>query len=78
MSRIGSTFSSLRAKGEKALICYLTAGNPSLEGTREIIVGLEAAGADCIEIGVPFSDPTADGPIIQAASQRALIYLYIV
>ncbi len=72
MSRIGSTFSSLRAKGEKALICYLTAGNPSLEGTREIIVGLEAAGADCIEIGVPFSDPTADGPIIQAASQRAL------
>jgi tryptophan synthase alpha chain len=63
---------SLRGKGEKALICYLTAGDPSLERTREIALGLDAAGVDCLEIGVPFSDPTADGPIIQAASQRAL------
>jgi tryptophan synthase alpha chain len=72
MSRIESTFSSLQAKGEKALVIYLTAGDPNLEVTREIVRGLDAAGVDCIEIGVPFSDPTADGPIIQAASQRAL------
>jgi tryptophan synthase alpha chain len=72
MSRIEQRFSALRAKKEKALICYLTAGDPSLEKTREIILGMEAAGVDCVEIGVPFSDPTADGPIIQAASQRAL------
>lgn len=72
MSRIAQRFSALRAKKEKALICYLTAGDPSLDKTREIILGMEAAGVDCVEIGVPFSDPTADGPIIQAASQRAL------
>ncbi|HEX9949300.1 MAG TPA: tryptophan synthase subunit alpha, partial [Thermodesulfobacteriota bacterium] len=72
MSRIEQRFSALRAKGEKALICFLTAGDPSLVQTQEIILGMEAAGVDCIEIGVPFSDPTADGPIIQAASQRAL------
>jgi tryptophan synthase alpha chain len=72
MSRIVSTFSSLRAQGEKALVIYLTAGDPSIEKTREIVLGLDAAGVDCLEIGVPFSDPTADGPIIQAASQRAL------
>ena len=72
MSRIESTFSSLRAQGEKALVIYLTAGDPSLEKTREIVLGLDAAGVDCVEIGVPFSDPTADGPVIQAASQRAL------
>ncbi|MCJ7547475.1 MAG: tryptophan synthase subunit alpha [Deltaproteobacteria bacterium] len=72
MSRIEKKFSALQAKGEKALICFLTAGDPDLEKTREIILGLEAAGVDIVEIGVPFSDPTADGPIIQAASQRAL------
>jgi tryptophan synthase alpha chain len=72
MSRIEKKFSALQARGEKALICYLTAGDPDLEKTREIILGMEAAGVDCVEIGVPFSDPTADGPIIQAASQRAL------
>jgi len=64
--------SSLRERGEKALIVYLTAGDPSLEDTKEIILGLDAAGVDVLEIGVPFSDPTADGPIIQAASRRAL------
>ena len=63
MSRIERTFSSLRAKEEKALVIYLTAGDPSLEKTREIVLGLDAAGVDCLEIGVPFSDPTADGPI---------------
>jgi tryptophan synthase alpha chain len=72
MSRIESAFSSLQSKGEKALVIYLTAGDPSLEGSREIVLGLDAAGVDCVEIGVPFSDPTADGPIIQAASQRSL------
>jgi tryptophan synthase alpha chain len=72
MNRIEQRFSALKAKKEKALICFLTAGDPDLEKTREIILGMEAAGVDCVEIGVPFSDPTADGPIIQAASQRAL------
>ena len=72
MGRIERKFSSLRDKGEKALIVYLTAGDPSLEHTKEIILGLDAAGVDVLEIGVPFSDPTADGPIIQAASRRAL------
>jgi tryptophan synthase alpha chain len=72
MSRIERKFSALKSKNEKALICFLTAGDPNLEKTREIILGMEAAGVDCLEIGVPFSDPTADGPIIQAASQRAL------
>ena len=72
MGRIERKFSSLRDKGKKALIVYLTAGDPSLEHTKEIILGLDAAGVDVLEIGVPFSDPTADGPIIQAASRRAL------
>jgi tryptophan synthase alpha chain len=72
MGRIERKFISLRNKGEKAIIVYLTAGDPSLENTRDIILGLDAAGVDVLEIGVPFSDPTADGPTIQAASQRAL------
>ena len=72
MGRIGEKFESLRAKNEKALIVYLTAGDPSLDVTKNLILCLEAAGVDIIEIGVPFSDPTADGPVIQAASQRAL------
>jgi tryptophan synthase alpha chain len=72
MSRIDQRLSALSTKKEKALICYVTAGDPSLDKTKEIILALEAAGVDCVEIGVPFSDPTADGPIIQAASQRAL------
>jgi len=72
MGRIGKKFASLRAKNEKALIVYLTAGDPSLEITKKLILGLEKAGVDILEIGVPFSDPTADGPVIQAASRRAL------
>ncbi len=72
MGRIREKFESLRAKNEKALIVYLTAGDPSLDVTKNLILGLEAAGVAIIEIGVPFSDPTADGPVIQAASQRAL------
>ena len=72
MGRIGDRFESLRGKKEKALIVYLTAGDPSLSVTKKLIFALEKAGVDILEIGVPFSDPTADGPVIQAASQRAL------
>lgn len=72
MKRIEEKFKALRAKKEKALIVYLTAGDPSLDVTKRLIFALEKAGADILEIGVPFSDPTADGPVIQAASQRAL------
>ncbi len=72
MSRIAASFAHLRAKGEMALIPYLTAGDPSLEVTRQLVIEAEARGADLIELGFPFSDPLADGPVIQRASQRAL------
>jgi tryptophan synthase alpha chain len=72
MGRIENKFESLRDRKEKALIVYLTAGDPSLSMTNKLILGLEKAGVDILEIGVPFSDPTADGPVIQAASQRSL------
>ncbi|MBA3341249.1 MAG: tryptophan synthase subunit alpha [Gemmatimonadaceae bacterium] len=70
--RIDSRFDSLKGAGRKALVCYITAGFPDTRGTLELMSGLEAEGADVIEVGVPFSDPIADGPIIQASSQRAL------
>jgi len=63
---------AIKANGEKALILYLTAGDPNLEQTEELILALDRAGVDILEIGVPFSDPTADGPIIQEAAQRSL------
>ncbi len=72
MGRISEKFEALSAKNEKALVVYLTAGDPSMQITKELILGMEKAGVDILEIGVPFSDPTADGPVIQAASQRAL------
>ena len=72
MKRIEKRFSELRERGEKALVAYLTAGYPDLGATREIILALDRAGADVLELGIPFSDPTADGPVIQAASQAAL------
>jgi tryptophan synthase alpha chain len=72
MGRITEKFIYLREKKEKALIVYLTSGDPSLAITKNLIFALEKAGADILEIGFPFSDPTADGPVIQAASQRAL------
>jgi len=72
MGRIEQKFLKLNEKGDKALIAYLTAGDPDLQTTGELIHELERSGIDIIEIGVPFSDPTADGPVIQAASQRAL------
>lgn len=72
MSRLAKRFEELKAKGEKALIGFVTAGDPSAEQTVEIVAALAQAGADAVEIGIPFSDPLADGPSIQAASQRAL------
>jgi tryptophan synthase alpha chain len=72
MGRIEARFAALKKDGRKAFVAYLTAGDPDLETTAGLIPAIEAAGVDIIEIGVPFSDPTADGPVIQAASQRAL------
>lgn len=70
--RISAKFAELRARDKAALITYFTAGDPTLELTAEIALALEGAGADIIELGVPFSDPMADGPAIQLASERAL------
>ncbi|MSQ58222.1 MAG: tryptophan synthase subunit alpha [Betaproteobacteria bacterium] len=72
MSLISSTFQSLRAKGRKALIPYITTGDPDLDTSLAIMHGLVKAGADIIELGIPFSDPMADGPVIQRSSERAL------
>lgn len=72
MTRITSKFNQLRREGRKAFIPYLTAGDPDLETTSRLILELERRGADLIELGVPFSDPMADGPVIQRASDRAL------
>lgn len=72
MNRIDATFARLRAEGRTALIPYITTGDPSLDGTLEVMRALVASGADAIELGVPFSDPMADGPVIQRASERAL------
>jgi len=72
MNRIDATFARLRAAGRTALIPYVTAGDPSLAATLPIMQKLVAAGADVVELGVPFSDPMADGPVIQRASERAL------
>jgi tryptophan synthase alpha chain len=72
MSRIGETFSRLKAEGRPGLVTYITAGDPSLARTRDLLRLLPQAGADVIELGVPFSDPLADGPVIQRATERAL------
>jgi tryptophan synthase alpha chain len=74
MSRIGERFSQLKAAGRKALIPFITAGDPMPEITVDLMHDLVSAGADIIELGVPFSDPMADGPVIQRASERALEY----
>ncbi|MDT3700068.1 MAG: tryptophan synthase subunit alpha [Thermincola sp.] len=71
-NRITQKFAHLAERGEKALITFITAGDPDLETTRELVLTLEQGGADIIELGVPYSDPLADGPVIQMASQRAL------
>ena len=72
MSRIARGFARLKQEGLRGLIPFITAGDPSLETTYELIVELSHAGASIIELGVPFSDPVADGPVIQRASERAL------
>ena len=72
MSRLAETFAALRARGERALVAYLTAGDPSLADTRRLVLEAARRGADVIELGVPFSDPIADGPVIQRAGMRAL------
>ncbi len=72
MTRLGATFEALRARRMRALIPYFTAGDPSLADTRRLVVEAARQGADIVEIGVPFSDPLADGPVIQRAAQRAL------
>ncbi len=72
MNRLDATFERLRSKGEKALIAYIMAGDPSLQETESLVLELERAGADVVELGVPFSDPIADGPVIQKAAERAL------
>ncbi len=74
MSRIAATFATLKAQGRKALIPYITTGDPYPDATVEIMHAMAAAGADVIELGVPFSDPMADGPVIQKASERALAH----
>jgi len=71
-NRIERRFRELKAKGEKAFITYMTAGLPDMEGTKKIIKAQEEAGTDVIELGVPFSDPVADGPVIQQASYEAI------
>jgi tryptophan synthase alpha chain len=70
--RLAATFAALRERGERALIPYFTAGDPSLALTRRLVVEAARRGADIVELGVPFSDPLADGPVIQRATQRAL------
>jgi len=72
MSRIAATFEALRARSRKALIPYVVAGDPYADATVDIMLAMASAGADVIELGVPFSDPMADGPVIQKAGERAL------
>src|SRR5215472_7918557 len=71
-SRISKRFAELRESGELGIVAYLTAGDPTLDATLEFVLAVAEAGADVIELGVPFSDPLADGPTIQRASERAL------
>lgn len=72
MSRIRETFNALKERGEKGLITYLMGGDPDLEQTGRLILAMVQAGADLVEVGIPFSDPLADGPVIQTAANRAL------
>jgi tryptophan synthase alpha chain len=71
-SRLPQTFAALKARNEGALVAFLTAGDPGIDSTPDLIALITEAGADVVELGIPYSDPLADGPIIQASSQRAL------
>jgi len=71
-SRIDRRFAALKKEGRKGLITFVTAGDPDYATSEKVLLGLPAAGADLIELGMPFSDPMADGPAVQASSQRAL------
>ena len=71
-TRISKRFAALREAGELGIVAYITAGDPSMDATLEFVLALVEAGTDVIELGVPFSDPLADGPTIQRASERAL------
>src|ERR1700687_5255432 len=71
-TRISKRFAELRASGELGIVAFITAGDPSLDATQRFVLALAEAGADAVELGVPFSDPLADGPTIQRASERAL------
>ena len=70
-TRISKKFAELRDSGELGIVAYITAGDPSLDATHKFVLALAEAGADVIELGIPFSDPLADGPTIQRASERA-------
>ncbi len=72
MSRIAAVLAACRQRGQAALVPYLTAGDPDLDATRQFLRGFAASGADLIELGVPFSDPMADGPVLQRSAARAL------
>ena len=72
MTRIDAKFADLRAQGSKAFVAYVMAGDPDYDTSLELVKGLPGAGVDVIELGVPFTDPMADGPTIQLAGQRAL------
>src|SRR5260221_10712778 len=74
MSRIAEIFSALKRDHRRGFIPFITAGDPDLDTTKELIVELAQAGATLIELGVPFTDPMADGPVIQRASERALLH----
>ncbi len=70
--RLDQTFARLKAAHEGALVTFITAGDPVMDGTPALVAALAEAGADIVELGIPYSDPLADGPSIQASSQRAL------
>src|SRR5918911_4727851 len=72
MSRIADTFARIKSEGRPGLVTYTTAGDPDLPRSAEILKALDRAGADVLEVGIPFSDPLADGPVIQRATERAL------
>jgi tryptophan synthase alpha chain len=76
MSRITEKFNDLKSRGEKAFIPFIMAGDPDLESTVRLVPELERAGSHIIELGIPFSDPVADGPVIQRAGARALLHRY--